>query len=227
MDKWDACAFPVSEEDLEGRVCYGGLDLSSTTDITAFVLVFPPEDEEDKYSILPYFWIPEDTMDLRVKRDHVPYDVWERQGYLMTTEGNVVHYGYIEKFIESLGERFNIREIAFDRWGAVQMVQNLEGMGFTVVPFGQGFKDMSPPTKELMKLTLEKKIAHGGHPVLRWMMDNIFIRQDPAGNIKADKEKSTEKIDGAIATIMGLDRAIRCGLDTGESVYDTRGLLIF
>ena len=225
MDKWDACAFPVSEDDLEGRICYGGLDLSSTTDITAFVLVFPPLDEEDKYYILPYFWIPEETLDLRVRRDHVPYDLWERQGTLMTTEGNVVHYGYIEKFIEQLGERFNIREIAFDRWGAVQMVQNLEGMGFTVVPFGQGFKDMSPPTKELMKLVLEEKIAHGGHPVLRWMMDNIYIRTDPAGNIKADKEKSTEKIDGAIATIMGLDRAIRCGNDTGASVYDSRGLL--
>ena len=225
MDKWDACAFPVSEDDLEGRICYGGLDLSSTTDITAFVLVFPPLDEEDKYYILPYFWIPEETLDLRVRRDHVPYDLWERQGTLMTTEGNVVHYGYIEKFIEQLGERFNIREIAFDRWGAVQMVQNLEGLGFTVVPFGQGFKDMSPPTKELMKLVLEEKIAHGGHPVLRWMMDNIFIRTDPAGNIKADKEKSTEKIDGAIATIMGLDRAIRCGNDTGASVYDSRGLL--
>ena len=214
MDKWDGCAFPVDEDDLEGRICYGGLDLSSTTDITAFVLVFPPQDEDDKYCILPYFWVPEETLDLRVKRDHVPYDVWERQGYLETTEGNVIHYGYIEKFIENLGERFNIREIAFDRWGAVQMVQNLEGMGFTVVPFGQGFKDMSPPTKELMKLTLEKKLAHGGHPVLRWMMDNIFIRQDPAGNIKADKEKSTEKIDGAIATIMALDRAIRCGKTT-------------
>lgn len=225
MDKWDACAFPVSEDDLEGRICYGGLDLSSTTDITAFVLVFPPLDEEDKYYVLPYFWIPEETLDLRVRRDHVPYDLWERQGVLMTTEGNVVHYGYIERFIENLGERFNIREIAFDRWGAVQMVQNLEGMGFTVVPFGQGFKDMSPPTKELMKLVLEEKIAHGGHPVLRWMMDNIFIRTDPAGNIKADKEKSTEKIDGAIATIMGLDRAIRCGNDTGASVYDSRGLL--
>ena len=210
MEKWDACAFTVSEDDLEGRICYGGLDLSSTTDITAFVLVFPPMDEEDKYYILPYFWIPEETLDLRVRRDHVPYDLWERQGTLMTTEGNVVHYGYIEKFIERLGEKFNIREIAFDRWGAVQMVQNLEGMGFTVVPFGQGFKDMSPPTKELMKLVLEEKIAHGGHPVLRWMMDNIYIRTDPAGNIKADKEKSTEKIDGAIATIMGLDRAIRC-----------------
>ena len=189
------------------------------------VLVFPLVDEEDTYYVLPYFWIPEETLDLRVRRDHVPYDLWERQGVLMTTEGNVVHYGYIEKFIEQLGERFNIREIAFDRWGAVQMVQNLEGMGFTVVPFRQGFKDMSPPTKELMKLVLEGKLAHGGHPVLRWMMDNIFIRTDPAGNIKADKERSTEKIDGAIAAIMGLDRAIRCGNDTGESVYETRGLL--
>ncbi len=225
MDKWDKCAFAVREDDLKGRVCYGGLDLSSTTDITAFVLVFPPLDEEDKYIILPYFWIPEDTLDLRVKRDHVPYDIWERQGYLQTTEGNVVHYGYIEKFIEELGKKFNIREIAFDRWGAVQMVQNLESMGFTVVPFGQGFKDMSPPTKELMKLTLEQKIAHGEHPVLRWNMDNIFIRTDPAGNIKADKEKSTEKIDGAIATIMALDRAIRCGNDNCASVYDNRGLL--
>lgn len=227
MEKWDACAFPIDEDELEGRVCYGGLDLSSTTDITAFVLVFPPLDEEDKYIVLPYFWVPEDTLDLRVRRDHVPYDVWEKQGRLETTEGNVIHYGYIEKFIQRLGERYNIREIAFDRWGAVQMVQNLEAMGFTVVPFGQGFKDMSPPTKELMKLVLEKRIAHGGHPVLRWMMDNIYIRTDPAGNIKADKEKSTEKIDGAVATIMALDRAIRCGNDTGESVYDTRGLLVF
>ena len=225
MEKWDKCAFAVDEDELEGRVCYGGLDLSSTTDITAFVLVFPPLDNEDKYIILPYFWIPEDNLTLRVNRDHVPYDVWERQGYLQTTEGNVVHYGFIEKFIEKLGERFNIREIAFDRWGAVQMVQNLEGMGFTVVPFGQGFKDMSPPTKELMKLVLEQKIAHGGHPVLRWNMDNIYIRTDPAGNIKADKEKSTEKIDGAVATIMALDRAIRCGNDHGASVYDERGIL--
>lgn len=227
MEKWDACAFPVDPEDLEGRVCYGGLDLSSTTDLTSFCLVFPPDEEDDRYYVLPYFWLPEETLPLRVNRDHVPYDVWERQGYIQTTEGNVVHYGFIEKFIEHLGELYNIREIAFDRWGAVQMVQNLEGMGFTVVPMGQGFASMSPPTKELMKLTLEKRIAHGGHPVLRWNMDNIFIRTDPAGNIKADKAKSTEKIDGAIACIMALDRAIRCGNDTSESVYDTRGLLVF
>lgn len=144
MEKWDACKFAVHPSKLEGRVCYGGLDLSSTTDITAFVLVFPPTDENDKYSILPYFWLPEETLDLRVRRDHVPYDVWERQGYIMTTEGNVVHYGFIENFIDELGTRFNIKEIAFDRWGAVQMSQNLEELGFTLVQFGQGYKDTSP-----------------------------------------------------------------------------------
>lgn len=101
------------------------------------------------------------------------------------------------------------------------------GMGFTVVPMGQGFASLSPPTKELMTLTLQRRIAHGGHPVLRWNMDNIYIRTDPAGNIKADKSKSTEKIDGAIAMIMALDRAVRCGNDTSESVYDIRGLLVF
>ncbi|SFX62574.1 Phage terminase-like protein, large subunit, contains N-terminal HTH domain [Ruminococcus sp. XPD3002] len=226
MHKWDACKVDFDESLLEGRVCYGGLDLSSTTDITAFVLVFPPTDEDDHYYILPYFWLPEETLDLRVRRDHVPYDLWQRQGFLMTTEGNVVHYGFIENFIDELGTRFNIREIAFDRWGAVQMSQNLEGLGFTLVQFGQGYRDMSPPTKELMKLTLEQKIAHNGHPVLRWNMDNIFIKRDPAGNIKPDKEKSTEKIDGTVATIMALDRAIRCGNDSGDSIYDSRDMLV-
>ncbi len=227
MEKWDDCAFPVDERELIGRECYGGLDLSSSIDITAFVLVFPPRDDAEKYIILPYFWIPEKNMNLRVRRDHVPYDVWEKQGCLMTTEGNVIHYGFIENFIDDLGKKFHIREIAFDRWGAVQMVQNLEGLGFTVIPFGQGFKDMSPPSKRLMELVLEKKIAHGGHPVLRWMMDNIFVRTDPAGNIKPDKEKSTEKIDGAVATVMALDRAIRNGGTGSGSVYDDRGILVF
>lgn len=209
MANWDKCSTPVDPKKLKGRECYGGLDLSSSIDITAFVLVFPPIPEDDKYYVLPYFWIPEENLDLRVRRDHVPYDIWKQQGYLQTTEGNVIHYGFIEKFIEELWKDYNIKEIAFDRWGAVQMTQNLEGAGFTVVPFGQGYKDMSPPTKELMKLTLEEKIAHGGHPVLSWMMDNIHVRTDPAGNIKPDKEKSTEKIDGAVALIMALDRAIR------------------
>lgn len=224
MEVWDKCSFAVDIDKLKGRECYGGLDLSSSNDITAFVLIFPPTADDDKYYVIPYFWIPEENLKLRVKRDHVPYDVWEKQGFVKTTEGNVIHYGFIESFIEELGTMFNIKEIAFDRWGAVQMVQNLEGLGFTVVPFGQGYKDMSPPTKELMKLALEKRIAHGGHPVLKWMMDNIHVRTDPAGNIKPDKEKSTEKIDGAVALIMALDRSIRH--ESKESVYDNRGILV-
>jgi phage terminase large subunit-like protein len=226
METWEKCAHTVDPEKLKGRVCFGGLDLSSTIDITAFVLVFPPIPGDDKYYVLPYFWLPEETLDLRVRRDHVPYDIWQQQGHLLTTEGNVIHYGFIEKFIEDLNTEYHIKEIAFDRWGAVQMVQNLEGAGFTVVPFGQGFKDMSPPTKELMKLTLEGKIAHGGHPVLSWMMDNIHVQTDPAGNIKPDKAKSTEKIDGAVALIMALDRCIRNEGRSETSVYDERGLIL-
>lgn len=227
MDKWDRCKFAVNPKALEGRVCYGGLDLSSTTDITAFVLVFPPLNDADRYQILPFFWIPEDNLELRVRRDHVPYDSWKKQGFLLTTEGNVIHYRYIENFIEDLGTKYNIKEIAFDRWGAVEMTQVLAEMGFDVVPFGQGFKDMSPTTKELYKLVLEEKIAHGGNPVLRWMMDNVYVKTDPAGNIKMDKAKSTEKIDGAVALVMALDRAIRNGNADGGSVYDDRGILFF
>lgn len=217
---------PIDIDSLHGRECYGGLDLSSTSDITAFVLVFPPRTEDEKYIVVPFFWLPEDTLDLRCRRDHVLYDVWELQGYIQTTEGNVVHYGFIEKFIEELGEKYHIKEIAFDRWNATQMVQNLEGMGFTVVPFGQGYKDMSPPSKELYKLLMEGKINHGGHPVLKWMAQNVVMHQDPAGNIKPDKEKSVEKIDGIVATIMAIDRCIRNKSDDG-SVYDERGIIAF
>ena len=224
MEKWDACKAEFTPESLEGRPCYGGLDLSSTTDITAFSLVFPPTENDDRYYVLPFFWIPEENMAARVLKDHVPYDLWERQGRIITTEGNVIHYGFIEAFIEKLGEKYNIKEIAFDRWGAVQMTQDLDGMGFTVVPFGQGFSSMSPPTKELMNLVLSGRLAHDGNPVLRWMMDNVCVRTDPAGNVKMDKAKSTEKIDGAIATVMALDRAIR-NQGGSESIYDSRGLL--
>lgn len=225
MDKWDECGTMVDPNQLEGRACYAGLDLSSTSDLTAFVLVFPPLDESEPYAVLPFFWVPEETLSLRVRRDHVPYDQWTRPGYIQTTEGNVVHYGYIEQFICQLGERYNIREIAHDRWNATMMVQTLEDDGFTMIPFGQGFKDMSPPTKELMRLVLEHKIAHGGHPVLRWNMDNAFVRTDPAGNLKLDKEKSTEKIDGAIALIMGLDRAMK-NQSGGDSIYNHRGFIV-
>ena len=212
---------------LEGREFYGGLDLSSTGDITAFVLMFPPRTEDEKYILLPFFWVPEETIPQRVKANSVPYDVWERQGYLMSTEGNVIHYDFIEKFIEELGEKYHILEIAFDRWGATQMVQDLEGMGFTVVPFGQGYSSMSAPTKEFYKILMEGNMVHGGHPVLRWMAGNVVIDTDPAGNIKVTKARSKEKIDGIVAAIMALDRCIRNQVQKQGSVYDERGLLVF
>lgn len=217
----------IDLKSLEGRECYGGLDLSSTGDITAFVLMFPPRNDEEKYILLPFFWVPEDTIPQRVKANSVPYDVWERQGYLMSTEGNVIHYDFIEKFIEELGEKYHILEIAFDRWGATQMVQDLEGMGFSVVPFGQGYSSMSAPTKEFYKILMEGNMVHGGHPVLRWMAGNVVIDTDPAGNIKVTKARSKEKIDGIVAAIMALDRCIRNQVQPQGSVYDERGLLVF
>lgn len=216
----------IDLKSLEGRDCYGGLDLSSTGDITAFVLMFPPRNEEEKYIILPFFWVPEETIPQRVKTNSVSYDVWERQGYLLATEGNVIHYDFIEKFIEELGEKYHILEIAFDRWGATQMVQDLEGMGFTAVPFGQGYSSMSAPTKEFYKILMEGRMVHGGHPVLRWMAGNVVIDTDPAGNIKVTKARSKEKIDGIVAAIMALDRCIRNQVQPQGSVYDERGLLV-
>ena len=222
---YDLGNVPIDRAALEGRDCYAGLDLSSTGDITALVLMFPPRSEEEKYVMLPFFWIPEDTIPLRVRRASVPYDVWRKQGHLMATEGNVIHYGFIEKFIEDLGTHYHILEIAFDRWGATQMSQDLEGMGFTVVPFGQGYASMSPPTKEFYKLLMEGRIIHGGNPVMKWMSGNVVVDTDPAGNIKCTKAKSPEKIDGIVAAIMALDRCIRHENQT--SVYDERGLMVF
>lgn len=217
---------PIDMDALAGRDCYAGLDLSSTGDITALVLIFPPRDEEEKYVLLPYFWIPEETIPRRVKANSVPYDIWEKQGYIMSTEGNVIHYDFIEKFIMDLSEKYHILEIAVDRWNATHVIQNLEDNGLTMVPFGQGFASMSAPTKEFYRLLMEGKIIHGGHPVMRWMAGNVVVDTDPAGNIKVTKAKSKEKIDGIVAAIMALDRAVRHEGESG-SVYDTRGLLVF
>ncbi len=217
---------PIDMDALAGRDCYAGLDLSSTGDITALVLIFPPRNEDEKYVLLPYFWIPEETIPRRVKANSVPYDIWEKQGYIMSTEGNVIHYDFIEKFIMYLSEKYHILEIAVDRWNATQMIQNLEGEGFTIVPFGQGFSSMSAPTKEFYRLLMDGRIIHGGNPVLRWMAGNVVIDTDPAGNIKVTKAKSKEKIDGIVAAIMALDRCIRQEEQSG-SVYDERGLLVF
>jgi phage terminase large subunit-like protein len=224
MELWDGCSFHIDVPALKGRKCYGGLDLSSTNDMTAFVLCFPPLDEDDKYILLPFFWIPEAAMHKRVVKDHVPYDQWEASGFLDATEGEVINYNFVQKKLEDLNKDYDIEEIAFDRWGAHLLRQNLEDAGFEMGKFGQGYESMSPASKELMRLTLEKKIAHGGNPILRWNFDNIVVKQDEAGNIKPDKQRATEKIDGAVASIMALDRALRHS--DNHNVYKERGMLM-
>ena len=223
MEKWDACGMEFELEQLEGRECYAGLDLSSTSDLTALVLVFPPEDEEGRYLIYPFFWMPEDNIPLRVRRDHVMYDEWAEMGLMRTTEGNVLHYGRIVHDMVELKKRFDIKEIGYDRWGSPMMIQALEDEGFNVVPFGQGFRDMSPATREFERMVLTGKLGHNSHPVLRWNLENVFISTDLAGSIKIDKKKSTEKVDGAVALVMALDRAVRAG---SGSVYDDGGLIV-
>jgi phage terminase large subunit-like protein len=206
MSKWDACVKDFDIKSLKGRKCYGGLDLSSTQDLTSFVLVFPPDRNHDDYIVLPYFWIPADTMATRIKRDQVPYDIWKASGQVFTTPGAAVDYSFIEAKILELSRLYNIEQIAYDPWNAEQTRQNLEKEGMTMVETRMGFKTMSAPTKELLRLVLNEKLAHDGHPVLRWNMDNLVVDTDPAANVKPNKEKATEKIDGAVALIMALSR---------------------
>lgn len=226
MEKWDACDEIINLDTLIGRECYAGLDLSTTLDLTAFVLVFPPRNDTEKYIIVPYFWIPEENLLQRVRRDHVPYDVWKANGFIRTTEGNVVDYRRIETDIKDIASKYVMREIAYDRYNATQIILNLQDEGLTMIPFGQGFKDMSPPTKELYSLVLKEKIIHNNHPVLRWNFDNVCVETDSAENIKLSKKHSTERIDGAVAAVMALDRAVRNGGQQG-SVYDSRGIIVF
>lgn len=208
MEKWDACAGEIAAEALKGKACWAGLDLSSTSDITAFVLVFKPESEDDTYKVLPFFWVPGESMEKRYRRDKVPYPTWVRQGFIEKTEGNVVDYAAIRAKINELGKEYSIQEIPFDPYNATATAQDLgEKDGFEMVEFRQGIISMNEPTKALERLILAQGISHGGNPVLRWMASNISVKTDAAGNIKPDKEKSTEKIDGIVSLIMGLGRA--------------------
>lgn len=221
MEAWDASAGKVDPVGLEGQPCYAGLDLASSIDIAALELVFP---QPDALKVISRFWIPEENIMKRVKKDRVPYDIWVKKGLIQATPGDVIDYKFIKNEIFELNKKYAIKEIAYDRWAATQLSQDLTDEGFTMIPFGQGFSSMAAPTKELLTRILQKKIHHGGNEVLDWMAGNVTVKQDPAGNQKPDKSKSTEKIDGIVALIMGLDRATR-NEGKGKSVYEDRGIL--
>lgn len=194
----------TAEIEPEGE-CYAGLVCSSTQDVAGFTLWFPSTG-----SVLPFFWVPEERIPDRSKRNLIPYDQWERDGFLTATKGNVIDYAVIRAKLNELSTEFNIRKVATKRWNAVQLQSQLMDDGFDVVQFGDGFKDMSPGTKELEKLLIEKKVKHGNHPVLRWAASNVAVRLDAEENMRPDKEASTERIDPIEMWIM----AIGCGLIT-------------
>jgi len=227
LGHWQACGQAVDAAGLRGRIAYGGLDLSSNTDLSAWGLVFPPETDGDPYRYLVRFFIPEENILDRVKRDRVPYDAWVRQGYITATPGNVIDYDWILAQVDEDMQAYDVREIAFDRWGAAQIQTKLLELGGPdfLVQFGQGYASMSPAMKELEKVIVGHTLAHGNNPVLNWMAHNLVAVQDAAGNLKPDKANSLEKIDGMVTLLMALDRATRHE-PPKRSVYEDRGLVV-
>jgi phage terminase large subunit-like protein len=187
---------------LDGRECFAGLDLASTFDTTCFCLLFQLDD--GTFWAEPHFWIPEENMRERVKRDRVPYDQWAKEGKLHLTHGNVTDFDQVRADIITLTKKYNVRQVAIDRWNATQLSTQLQGDGVNVLGFGQGYGSMSSAAKALEAAVCGGRLLHGGHPVLAWQASNVAIQSDHAGNIKPSKAKSNERIDGIVALTMAL-----------------------
>jgi phage terminase large subunit-like protein len=212
MGAWDACQPPGAldwkqlRERMKGKACFGALDLSSRTDLTALALLF--EDDDDGMTVVPFFWVPEEGAAKRSRTDRVPYEQWIADGLLISTPGNVVDQGFIREDINRLAKVYKLKELAFDPWNATKLAVELDQDGIRITEMRQGFRSLSEPTKHLGALVTGRKLRHGGHPVLRWMASNMVVRQDPNGNLSPDKSKVTERIDGIVATIMAIGAAL-------------------
>jgi phage terminase large subunit-like protein len=211
MDRWDACGkVTFTKEELMGRRCCGGLDLSSHQDLSAFVLVFPPVEDGEKWKVLPTGYIPKDAIEKRVKKDGVPYDMWVREGWLKATPGRTIDQDEIRRDINKASKDFKLLEVAYDRWGADKLVTELEETdGITMVMHGQGYKDMNPPMKHLFDWVTDEKLAHNNHAPMRWCADNLAVEIDGAENVKPRKDQSSDRIDLVVALVMALGRAIK------------------
>lgn len=217
-EKYMACVGEYPE--LDGA-CFGGLDLSSTRDITAFVLRWRVDDKDYRRF---WFFLPEERAKYNSHRDDFKYQNWINEGHIIATPGDTVDYDYIKHTIMEQCEAFDVRRIYYDRWNSSQLVINLIEEGLPMEPLGQGFVSMSTPTKEYERRVYSGLDIHDSNPVMRWMLGNVTLRTDPAGNIKVDKEKSSDKVDGVVADIMSLAAAMDCGMG-GRSVYEDRGVL--
>lgn len=219
-EDWMASAGEVVEAELAGRRCYLGVDLSSSQDITALALCFPPEVAGGQYQFLYRFFIPEDDLIERERRDQVPYTYWVEKGLVITTPGNVIDYNFIEQEILALAQKYEIVEVPHDPWHAVEIVNNLTAEGFLMVPMYQRYSAMAAPTETFEKMALGKQIAHNGNPVMRWMISCTEVKSDRQGNImpmKPRRDSNGKRIDGVVASIMALGRAV---LDQGHATFD-------
>ena len=208
---WMDCA---ENENLDGAMCYGGLDLASTGDFCAFSLYFPQTS-----SIRTWYWLPMDSAYKRKDAAGASIRQWASDGYIELTEGNVTDYAFIKAKICELSTIYDIKDIAFDRFNASQLVIELQNEGLQMYPFGQGFVSMSAPTKELERLTKDSRLKHDGNPVTRWMMGNVLLQTDPAGNIKINKAKSGDKVDGPVSIVMALGTAMQDAAKVQESDF--------
>jgi phage terminase large subunit-like protein len=211
MQAWDECGSNVSDAELFGLPCYGGLDLSATTDLSAFVLVIP---YDGRVYVRHWAWVPGENIIERERRDRVPYRQWAKEGRIELVDGAVISPQHVVRRVIELSQRWNIQRIQFDRWGLQGVVEELEGAGFTVAQMGQGYGSMSTPTKQLEADVLSRRLAHGGCPLLRWQASCATISTDPAGNVKLvkpDRLKHTKRIDSVVALVMAVDGLLRCG----------------
>ena len=230
MDAWAENTGDIGWQDLErelaGRPCHAGLDLSSTEDLTALKLVFPPEDPDGEWHVLCRFFVPDGGLAKRARRDRVPYAQWRDEGALVATDGDVIDYRAIRRQLAADAADFNLLSIGYDRWNATQIAVELQEDGYPMFEFRQGFGSMAYPTREFFRLITARKLIHGGHPVLKWCASNLSVQTDPAGNMKPDKGKSTDRIDGVVATIMAIGRSTAGDGGTGKTVYEERGILV-
>lgn len=228
LDAWDSNAGLTDLEALKGKECYGGLDLSATSDLTALELIFPEVEHDDQgpiHHVVSHFWLPEGSVEHLVRTTKIPYDHWIRQGFIHMTEGQAIDYDKVIDQISKIAGTHHLRSIGYDPWNAHQTVNDLRGKGFSMNPIRQGFASLSPPSKELERLIVRKRLRHGGHPVLRWMADVVEVKQDGEGNIKPVKPsraKSSKRIDGIVALVMAIDQM--SARDNRRSVYEERGV---
>lgn len=205
LSDWDKPenAQPIDRDALRNRPCIVGMDVSSKSDFTALIALFALPD--GRFAVLPTIFAPESSLRY-AKRESVPFAAWTREGFLRVTQGDVIDQAAIRNEIMAMSQEFKLVELAFDAWNATILATELQAEGITVVEVRQGFRALSEPTKEMSVLLANGQLQHGGHPVLRWMADNMTVRQDANGNIAPDKARASEKIDGIVALIMALTR---------------------